>query len=100
MDIIERGTVLDTKINNIVINDDYDVIKDKIIIGSLKNNLVYFKQSKLPKPSEIEEIVYINKYIWGYKQFTNPLHEFNKLNNDIQQEILSEYLHNQLNNEG
>lgn len=86
------GCYFDLKKENMTITEDFTVLKDNFPIGSLKDNLKWFKESETPKISDIDKIVYLGKYTWGIRHFTSKLSEFNLLSDSDKESILEKYL--------
>lgn len=89
---LERGYVLQLDENNLSITEDFVVLKDGFPVGTLKNNLTWFKQSKTPEISDIKQIVYLGEYTWGYREFNSKLSEFELLKESDKERILEDFL--------
>ena len=89
---LERGCVLRLDENNLSITKDFVVLKDGFPVGTLKNNLTWFNQSKTPKIEDIKQIVYLREYTWGIREFFTKLSEFELLKDSDKETILEEFL--------
>lgn len=69
-------------------NDVYARISDSdyfALVGSLEKDLMWFKQSTVP---EITKVVYLGNSLFGIKQLTDPLEEFDKMSWELKNNIL------------
>ena len=91
-----KGNVLEIN-DNLKITEDYTVMVavnglEYIPVGTCKNHLTWFKQTKKPTSGEITEIIYLGEYKWGVKHFTPIIEEFNSLSDSIKEDILTNFL--------
>lgn len=65
--------------DHVVISEDYTVYINGIPSGTVRHNLTWFAITPNPLPSEINKIVFIDDYVWGYKQMSSRIEEFKTL---------------------
>lgn len=89
---IEKGQIFEVSCG--YIDDSFTVyIKSEtdssmIPVGTLKDNLCWFKETPRPNYREIKKIVYLGDYTWSLKHLTTPHTEFKSLSDELQDEIL------------
>jgi len=99
---IEKGQIFN--VSSGFIDEDFTVyIKSEtdnamIPVGTLRDNLCWFKETPIPDYREIKKIVYLGDYTWSSRHLTLPYEEFKTLKEEVQEEII--LMHLQLLREG